>query len=508
MSTKNRHRTTPSLGDLVDLARQLTADREASASALRHRDRELGRSLPDHLAPVAQVLAWLDALRGRQADAVGPRVDAAHRLGLVVLAIAGAGAGWGAAAVVFFYDGRHPVNVIHVLAVFVLLQLVLSLFFALANLPGRVFGIVPGLASLLDSLRLISPGGIQRLAARSLPQSARTTLDDLVGRGQQHARLHGGVDRWTLAHSTQVFALLFNVGALVSALWLVIFSDLAFAWSTTLTVDGGDLQRWTDALSAPWALMWPDARPSPELISVTRYFRLGDGTFPDAPQPAGLGGWWPFLIAAMAFYGVVPRVVTLLIARARWRAALRRAVRHYPGVDDLTARLAAELVELNAETPEQNGPAEPTTAPPALTDALHAGPVAMIDWAGAASDRDAMSAWLGATATIEPASWHEAGGASTPAADREVIANVAATDATVVVLVRAWEPPMADLLDVLRDLRRALGDGRTLAVLPVGADSGGAPITPEPHHLDLWRRTLTRVGDPWLRLFAVGGHPA
>lgn len=68
----------PTLGDFVDLARQLTGDDEAAGASLRHRDRAVGRELA-HLEhqPLRQILGWLHAV---QADdglgSVAGRVNA------------------------------------------------------------------------------------------------------------------------------------------------------------------------------------------------------------------------------------------------------------------------------------------------------------------------------------------------------------------------------------------------------------------------------------------------
>jgi hypothetical protein len=509
MTPLHRHRT-PTPGDLVDLARQLTADAGASLATLRHRDRRLGQALGARTGqPIAQLLAWLDGMRGESQDAaIGARVDAAHRLGMALLAVIGLIAGWGAAAVVFFYDGQHPVNVIHVLAVFVLLQLLLSLLFVLVNLAGGAMRLVPGLTPLLDSMRSLGPGGLQYLLRRSLPPTARDTLDRLLGRGQGHLARHGAVDRWLVTHSTQVFALAFNVGALAGAAYLVVFSDLAFAWSTTLQLSAGDLGRWTDALSAPWAALWADARPSPELIEATRYFRLGEGTFPESPSLVGLGGWWPFLIMAMAVYGVVPRLVTLLVARWRLRSALRRAVRHYPGVDDLLVRLNDELVETHADEPDRDTPHQTGAVELDEPTSVAGQPAVVVDWSGAAADREAVGAWLGRAVELTVAQWLDAGGAHALADDRATIAAVDEAPGLVVVAVKAWEPPMAELSDFLRDLRAAVGAGRLVHVLPLGVDGGGAPQAAEPRHHDLWRRMLASIGDTGLRLLQPGGEPS
>jgi len=522
MSPYARTRRQPTVGDLVDLAQQLARDADASLASLRHRDRRLGRSLavPGD-RPVAQVLAWLAAVRQERGDLSGERLDALHRAGQLVLAIAGLLGGWGAATAVFWYDGTHPVNVIGVLAVFVLLQLLLVLLFLLSSLPRTTARAVPGFAAFQDALQLLSPGRLQRLLRRRLPAGARQTLDALAGRGQVHRQLFGSVDRWTVSHSSQIFALFFNAGAVLCAVYLVVFSDLAFSWSTTLQLGDADLARITDALSAPWAWAFADARPSRALIAATRYFRLGEGTFPGVVAPAGLGGWWPFLVMAMVVYGLLPRVLTLLLARARLRTALRRALLRLPGLAELRERLNNELVESRAEQPEnglrgegdlaaggagsRSGAADADAGAHDLASRLAGQPAVVIAWAGAAGDHARGRAWLAAVTGAEPAAWLEAGGARPVADDRASIATAAATDAPLVILVKAWEPPMAEVLDFLRDLRAAAGEARPVSVVPLALAADGTPTGAEARHQDVWRRALATLGDPWLRTLAAGG---
>ena len=488
---------TPSLGDVLDLARQLAHDEDTSGPSLRHRDREVGRDLA-HLEdqPLRQALGWLQRVRTPDDEQRVGRVNALHRLGLTTLTAAGLAAGWGGANVVFFYDGTHPVNIIHVLAVFALAPLVLLLGFGVGLLPARIVRRVPGLGAVQDGLSLLSPGRVQHLLARRLPQSFRDTLAGWLGRGQAHQRLFGRVDRWLMTHSSQVFALSFHVGALAAAVYLVVFSDLAFAWSTTLQQTPADLLRWTDTLSAPWAWAWSDARPSAALIEHTRYFRLGDGSFPDAPSPVGLGGWWPFLVMSMAVYGILPRLLTLLLARWRLHTALRHAMLHLPGLDEVRMRLNWALVETQAEEPDDDGslePGEPTPTVGATSGGVEA--VALV-WAGAVTGREAGAERLRTTLGATVSSWHEAGGASTTTDDAAVLTALADAPGVILVLVKAWEPPMAELHDFLRDLRASAGQGRSVHVLPLGPDGADA----EARHVDTWRRALTTLGDPWLRV--------
>ena len=50
--------------------------------------------------------------------------------------------------------------------------------------------------------------------------------------------------------------------AVLTALALVVFTDLAFGWSTTLDLDAASLHRVVEALSTPWRELIPAARPS------------------------------------------------------------------------------------------------------------------------------------------------------------------------------------------------------------------------------------------------------
>ncbi|HEX9640209.1 MAG TPA: DUF2868 domain-containing protein [Candidatus Krumholzibacteria bacterium] len=503
-------RSQPTLGHLFDLSQQLREDSEASDASLRHRDRPIGRELKAlESRPAAQILSWLRRIRDESDRPSGNRLHRLHGLGLLVLALAGALVGWGAAAVIFNYDGTHPVNVIHVLAFFVFLQLLLLLFFALSTLPAGAIRWVPGMRALRESFELVSPGRLQRLFTRYLPAGYRDTASSLLGKGLAHQRLYGAVDRWITVHSSQVFAVFFHVGALASVLYLVAFSDLAFAWSTTLQLESADLRRWTDLLSAPWASFFPDARPSAELIETTRYFRLQEGSFPAVVSPVGLGGWWPFLVMCMAVYGLLPRLLTWLVARARLRGALRRSFRNLPGTGDLLARLNSELVESHAENPDDDDRMQDTHADEARLATTVGGQRAVIvDWSEAASDHDKASDWLAHAAGLGAEHWHSAGGTRTPEQDQEVISAAAKEqkDSSVLILVKAWEPPMAEILDFLRALRRETKRERMLLVAPVGRDASGALVSADPDDLKVWQQSIGRVADPWLRLLQLGGN--
>jgi hypothetical protein len=296
---------------------------------------------------------------------------------------------------------------------------------------------------------------------------------------------------------SQSFGVFFNLGALAVAFYLIAFTDLAFAWSTTLDVEAATLERVTHGLSRPFAVVWHAAVPTPELIAATQYFRAEGGHVAGSSAP-----WWRFLVACIALYGLLPRVAVLLWARFRLRAAVRTAFQKVPGVAALRDRLESRLVETGAVNDE------PVSQPDAVEE--RAGTAALgpnipcraLVWSGfPIFDAVAASSALG----VEVASLHFAGtgGLEQDAAAVRALAD-AGGDEPILVIAKAWEPPVLELLDFLVELRAAIGDGRAILVVPLALDADACPAPPAGSDAQQWRRAADRLGDPGTSVYTVG----
>lgn len=501
------------LAPLIDLLTQLRRDDDSDRESLRRRDREIGRRLaPRGLGRRAQLLAWLDELP--EPPALGRRVALVRRVGNALLTGAGLILGWSTARVLLHYDGTQPVNVIHVLAVFVGLQLLLVLALAVSLLP-RASRWIPGMGTLQETVGVLSPGRLLRLGERFLPQEARRLMAAALGRGGAHQRLFQRVEKWALVTSAQGFGVAFNLGALAGCLYLVASSDLAFAWSTTLDVEARHLHALTRGLAAPWSWLLPQASPSLELIEATRYFRFQEGVLPGmggaVPSgPAVLGGWWPFLLAAIGCYGLSLRCLLLGLASWRYRRAVATAFLHAPGVQDLWDRLNSALVETRAEQPEEGGDRPAAAAAPSAPNPWGGRRCVLVNWAGVELADAALADLLRDAAGLETHSTFGAGGANRLEDDRAVIAEVArsAGEGPVVLLVKGWEPALLEFLDFLGDLRRALGDGVPMAVMAVGRAGPDGVAAPRAVEVEQWRSRVRSVGDPWLSVRGLGRERA
>lgn len=130
-------------------------------------------------------------------------------------------------------------------------------------------------------------------------------------------------ERLHMLLTLQQLWLVLGGGILLGYLALLLFTDLAFGWSSTLVNDAQQITAWSRVLATPWAWCWPAAVPSAELIEATRYTRIN----PQMAQVHWAGEWWQFLLASLLVYNVLPRLLlsALAVFLLRWhsRSVLR-----------------------------------------------------------------------------------------------------------------------------------------------------------------------------------------
>lgn len=504
-----RTRAQPEIADVVALAHALEADQGRTPAELAARERRLAPGLPTQGAdPVALGLAWLDALcaQDESVRALHQRAESATHLTSLLLALAAIVLGWSAALGAFYFDGSGRVNAVWVLALLVLLPGLFIGPFILAALPARATERIPGGGVLAAVGRTLSAGRLAALLWRLFPRDWRDALALVSGRLGRHQHLYASWQKWTFLRWSQLLALTFQLAALVACLVLVVFTDLAFGWSTTLTTgdaaaDARRVHAITSALARPWSWAIDDAQPSLALIEDSRYFRVAAGPVSPA-EAARLGGWWRFVALMLVVYGVLPRAITFAVAHACWRAAARGALLAGPGFSAVLRRIHRAQIESAAVEPEASADAlaapaaePPSTAVSRTAAALHT----VINWSGVPVPTETLAR------IFAPAPVAEAGGAATVGDDlalaQRIAAGVGRDGGDVLILVKAWEPPLMEFIDFLGVLRGALSKGSTLIfVLPVGLGDDRELPAAAPAQLKVWRDKLATVRDPWLRV--------
>jgi hypothetical protein len=416
-------------------------------------------------------------------------------LGLLSAVLAGLGLffGWASASALLqleVHDGR--VNIVLCVGLLVVVPLLLL---GLAGL-GAVWS-----ARVEWGEGPLGRGGWRRwaflrAAMAVLPEAARRDAEVVLGRVGMGERLYARVRRAQLFVWSQILGLAFAAGALAATLAFVVFTDLAFGWSTTLDVDASLVHRMAATLAGPWQWLWPGAVPSLDLVETTRYFRIAPLNDSEVHfiDPIRFGGWWPFLVMALAVYALVPRCLALGFGWLWLGRECGRALAETPGVDRLLERLTTPTVETRAEEAEggvghaPRGTVVRVKAEEWL-DRVGGSAPWVIGWAEPVED-DALFALLG----TDRLQIRDAGGRRTLEEDAERIAEIAAGQGGVGLCVRAYEPPVLEVIDFLADLRAAVGPRRELIVWLLGG-------VPEDHAA--WAHQLVILGDPGLVVAAL-----
>jgi hypothetical protein len=489
------------LSDLVDLQAALAADDATDFEHRKQRDRRIGQELQaQRPRPARQLRCWLEQVQVPGWSRHGQRAVRVYRLLGMLLLLTGLITGWGYARAILHYTGEAPINIVNALGLLVLPQVLLLVLWLLAALPHRL----PLLGGLRSTLRFLNPGRLAAAATRLFPVAGRQGLETLWDR--ENAVVLAPAARWLFSLWSQLFAFCFNIGLLLAFAYLITFSDLAFAWSTTLAVDSAGVHRALQALSWPWHRVFPDGVPGAELVEISRYYRLDEGTLAGGTDAAGLarrlGDWWPFLIAAIVCYGLLPRLATLAISWLRFRHHLAAALPRLPGSPELLARMNSPLVSTAAHQPETVLEVQAGPDFRAADAVRHTMQCEVVAWSGAAIDVDGIRQPLRAMG-VESLDFHAAGGRRTTTEDRATITALCRQGADgVAIIVKAWEPPLLEFVDFVREIRRQCDRRQPILVLLRG-DGGRVDAIEQ----ETWRLTMQQLKDPDLHIEVLGSTP-
>jgi hypothetical protein len=315
-----------------------------------------------------------------------------------------------------------------------------------------LFAFLP-VVGLLLSIFLMMKGGGKGLAGwiLDIPLWPRHLILALSRLGLTHGR-----ELW-LFYQTQILAVSFSVGCLLLYLLLLLGSDITFVWRSTL-LEPDDLLPALTAIGIPWRF-WPEAQASLALIEQTRDFRLDS----QGMSPPVVGLWWKYILATQLAYNLLPRSLMLLVARQKYRARLQQGGLRY----------------VRDSQPRSTGLAGDVNSLGNLTRSVTL-PYTLLDWAEVSpSGYERIQQLLGDAAGI-----HHIG----PLGDQP--ATHSPGDHSLVVVVKSWEPPLAELADRLNDL----DSNADKLILPLDWSDTGVR-QPSPAHLDEWRRFAATLAD-------------
>jgi len=352
-----------------------------------------------------------------------------------------------------------------------LIAFILGLLASVAALSGDEYGRVNLLLSLflfalLPAFGLLATAVFLSLGRRSGIAALLVELRVTPKRfAALLARQGGAAQRQRILFSlSQGWLLSFVAGNLLGFALMLLAMDISFVWRSTL-LEASDLLPVLDFVAMPWSF-WSAAQPSLEMLSQTQDFRL-QGSPNDANY---VGQWWRFLLAAQLCYSLLPRTLLWLIAKNR---------------------LMRKTKTLSTELNQNVAAKKPISEIDKLAESVTEMPVDSILF-DLAHTPDSLLSDIGER--LQVATIHR-----TPVDLHSQLQRVDnANSPALVVLVRSWEPPLAELADSLREELTAEQQSN-LFIAPIDWVSASQKnerlVEPQVAHTQEWRRFCASAVD-------------
>ncbi len=498
------------VAELIDIEHKFIEDSRVDQIELRKRDRKIGIELESkNLERRELFLTWLNYVRNDSYYSLGDRVVSVFNWMKFFAIISGPILGGTTALATLSYDGTHPVNVVNSLAVFVGLQVLLLLFLLFTFLPKPLLRLIPGKGDLLKVIGMmifILSWGAEHLFMKMPLEKLQRFQADFKQLRMRH-RLYSAVERWMLLGLTQRFGLAFNAGALSVCLYLITFSDLAFAWNTTLQVESATFHKMLKAIASPWAYIYPAGLPSLDLVEMTRYFRIEGqyqvpGVMGRTVDPVAVGGWWTFLVFSIIFYGLIPRLVVLVFTQLKLSWTLHKLPLDTADYDALYDRLTVPLVETNAPEPEQEISIEHIVKITGETIYSKKGPCLAVLWGDIALDSTVAVDLIKSRFNWDCKETLTAGGFDfkIDEATCSQLTSDKQYKTPILILVESWDVPNRAILHFMEAVRKDTLPERPLIIGLVNTERSGKAIQPNHDDWQSWQDILLKVEDPYLRI--------
>jgi Protein of unknown function (DUF2868). len=515
------------LPDLIDLEFFFTHDEDSTEELLGERDREIylhavqpylkDGSIDSKSSRREAIRRWLDQMQNiYQRDSgvhlvlPGEAFNEAYRIIGFIISVIGIICGASLAVSMLTYDGIEPINVSVYFGVLIMLQVLFILltlrFFFIRSSAGRLkkYSVIYPLlgSSLMGVMRKLSHRARERLSARQ-----EQKMEAVFGIATAQKTLYSPVLFWSLFGLIQAFGVFFNLGVIGGTLVRVFTADLAFGWQSTLQVSSQAVHTLIQIFAAPWAWIVPPgiAYPSLNQIEGSRMV-LKEGIY--HLLTPNLVSWWPFLVLAVCAYGLLPRIIltaTALLGKRHALAGLDFAAAKF---DRLIMRMVQpRLTTAGAAENDHQHVMDENTGADIVDDALRVRNIASI----VLMPTDLMPLYDRSRLTeviAQYLGWHVSnvleicGEASTDQGVMDSISDALKNEGSAVVLLQeAWQPPIIEIKDFIKTLRRTLGQKQRIAILLIGKPEVENIFTRvDAPDKEVWYRSLRTMGDPYLRL--------
>ena len=496
-----------------------------TSAAERDRDIYLNHIQPftndDQTASSAHIIrAWLEQRResektdtGSQTVLPGEIFDESYRLLGTGLLILGIMAGAGLAFSFLNYKGTAPLNVSVYLGGFILPQVLLLLLFLGTCLIRKAMRSTLHSSVIHTLLRKLMTRMIvtfKRRALKNLTGSKRDSLEAMVGLVKERRPISGSLFYWPVFMLVQLFGIGFNLGLLGATLLKVLGSDIAFGWQSTVQLSAQAVYELVRFIALPWSWILTSGIAYPTLAQIEgSRMILKDGIYHLATE--NLVAWWPFLCLAVLCYGLLPRLILLVIGHMAQRRAIGLVDFGHSACERLLFRLRTPLIHtagrpLGVEHPQGNEAKGPKIDPPDHEGAVRdKGLIALIpEEIFDLCHQEEFERRVAKSLGYSVRQIYRFG--SDEEADRGILYEISLipkenSGPDVLILQEAWQPPIKENFGFIKDLRKAVGKASHITIGLIGRPRPDYFFTGvKEEDWQAWHQKLKTLADPYLGL--------
>ncbi len=519
------------LDDIADYEYLTFCDQEKDEDVLHERDRNIYLRWPRKAKDLrlegsgkpSLLHFWLDQRRHELANAekiLLPGASVASGLTFLktLLILFGLLSGFGLVKNLLQYEGNNPTNVSYYFLFVILIQIVLILLAVLVSVLRKLGSADHMRQQLSLATELLRPVftwfAEKAYASRLRLIPADTRLQMLAWRDTLTARsgLYTQAIRWHLVAIVQWFGIAFNAAAILTFFVMIVFSDRAFGWQTTIEFASDTrVYQLCRTLALPWSGFLGEGLgfPDPQQIAVSRIILHQ----PITDLSAGaLHAWWPFLMMATVVYGLLPRVLLAVWIHTKVRTVSRTLIFNEYESDKLCRRLITPVfMETPQEQNEQQEEVVPTPVQYQDVQAVIQKPsnqgqgeslillsVDLEDELNTQSLSEALTQRFGSV--VQECLIFGRSGADDLLTE-EVIRSKKI--AYLFLIDQDWNSPIPEDLDRMQKFISAAGDQSLLAVLLTGTPTDGSPTAVDPENMQIWKQQIATLRQPRIGVQAV-----
>ncbi|NOZ90139.1 MAG: DUF2868 domain-containing protein [Epsilonproteobacteria bacterium] len=323
------------------------------------------------------------------------------------------------------YSGESPVNIVYYLLIVVFMPL-FSMFVSLLSIifPGKVGNFFTMLFPLHWIEKLVKAIAFRnKMDEFEIPFSSKFTKIFFIER-------------------VQLFSLIFSIGILISLVVMVVATDIAFGWSTTLQISVDAFHKFINYIGIWWAKIFPSAIPSLELIDMSHYFRLGAKVDNSMVENADkLGAWWKFLAMSTLFYSIILRFLFWLFTKELLHKQLEKEFLSLDGVSKILKEFNRPFVSTVAPKPERHLDIKKSTKE-RITPKKKEEYSTLLGWNYSIDEIKLINDATG----VVVENMLEVGGSNSFTQDSGIANSL---KGKVILYVKSWEPPTMDFIDFL-----------------------------------------------------------